>query len=39
MEYEGRGRNLKKSDVGCSLKKKESPKKEPPMLLEGLLGK
>lgn len=27
MEYEGRGKNLKKSDVGCSLKKNGSKKK------------
>ena len=28
MEYEGRGKNLKKSDVGCSLKKRESKKEK-----------
>jgi hypothetical protein len=27
MEYEGRGKNLKKSDVGCSLKKMVQKKK------------
>jgi len=29
MEYEGRGRNLKKSDVGCSLKKNGEKKNRP----------
>ena len=27
MEYEGRGKNLKRSGVACSLKKKESKKR------------
>jgi hypothetical protein len=31
MEYEGRGKNLKKSDVGCSLKKNGSKKKNHPL--------
>jgi len=30
MEYEGRGKNLKKSDVGCSLKKNGKKKKPTP---------
>jgi hypothetical protein len=30
MEYEGRGKNLKKSDVGCSLKKNGNKKKMGP---------
>jgi hypothetical protein len=29
MEYEGRGKNLKKSDVGCSLKKNGMKKNRP----------
>lgn len=36
MEYEGRGKNLKKSDVGCSLKKNGLKKRTAPFRRQSL---